>query len=113
MSTALKRLGDYQRCMADVRSYRFDDTWGKAINFAIDLLRSLHNKSARPPPDTRSIVGGVFLSWPLGANRLYFEVDDESVMAVADGDDQAVAEYVDPSYSVERAVQFVKAQLHD
>lgn len=90
------------------------DTYGgepackKAITFAESLLLKVLQSPRIPHPFPSPIGHGVNLCWSSCFGRLYFETDDGSVLAVAEVGERTIGEYVDPSYSVERAVRFIE-----
>jgi hypothetical protein len=76
------------------------------LRFAVDLLGLLRSVPEVTPPTVAPISGGVFLQWELGARRLYFEIEQDSVLtAVCEGGKAQSAE--DRGFDRGRAVQAV------
>lgn len=116
------RERSFQECLRSIEEFRnlpinWDRYGGKPIHplasrFAINLLEELLLIPEVSSPNVRPISEGVFIEWRSPAARLYFEVDDESVLQYlrnAYGEDSRE----DPEFNVEDAVALVRRFHHN
>ncbi|MFQ5734473.1 MAG: hypothetical protein ACE5KM_21265 [Planctomycetaceae bacterium] len=76
------------------------------VEFAVSLLTHISLSPEIPAPLVRPISGGVFVEWRSAKSRLYFEIDDESVLRyLQDGYGEETLE--DPSFDVKEAEETI------
>jgi hypothetical protein len=110
------RERSYDECLKSVREFcqlpRNWDRYGgnpahpSAAEFAVNLLGEVSLSPDVPAPVVRPISNGVFVEWRSGDARLYFEVDDESVLRYvrnAYGEET----FEDPTFDLEKAAKVV------
>jgi hypothetical protein len=62
----------------------------ECINFAIQILKYAMYSQDCPIPTVKPIPSGVFVDWHRGTTRLYFEADQDSVLAVSEDGESIV-----------------------
>lgn len=113
---AVKRERDFQACISSVEKFRdLPTNWDRyggnpapesVVEFAVSLLTHISLSPEIPAPLVRPISGGVFVEWRSAKSRLYFEIDDESVLRyLQDGYGEETLE--DPSFDVKEAEETI------
>lgn len=112
----VKRERDFQECISSVENYRnLPTNWDRyggnpahqsVVEFAVNLLAHVSLSPEIPAPLVRPISGGVFVEWRFAKSRLYFEIDDESVLRyLQDGYGEETLE--DSSFNIDKAAETI------
>ena len=111
----------FEDSILEIQSYRDLernwDTYGgrgaseRAVQFSVGLLEEARVRPEISPPRVSPISTGVYLEWRAGDRLLYFEVDEDSLLFVMQGEGRQREDGEDPNFDVARAVEIVK-RLH-
>lgn len=107
----LRIVTEYQDLQDNWDTYGGKPACDKAVGFAVKVLKALIVATDIPIPIVSPISTGVFLDWHLGDyDGVYFEVDNESVFTARHGEGPCLS-YEDPTFSVARALEFLKGAI--
>jgi hypothetical protein len=111
------REQSFRESLSRIETYRFLpqdwDTYGGlpasdvSVAFARNLLNELRWLPELSAPYVYPISTGVFLEWRFGQARLYFEVEDDSVLFVMEEGEFVLEDGEDGAFDVARAVELV------
>ena len=112
------RERSFRESLSQIDTYRFLpqdwDTYGGlpasdvSVAFARNLLNELRWVPELSAPYVCPISTGVYLEWRFGEARLYFEVEDDSVLFVMEEGDLVLENGEDAAFDVPRAVELVQ-----
>jgi hypothetical protein len=112
------REQSFRESLSQIETYRILpqdwDTYGGlpasdvSLAFAGNLLNALRLVPELFAPYVCPISTGVYLEWRLGDARLYFEVEDDSVLFVMEEGDRVVEDGEDTAFDVPHAVELVR-----
>jgi hypothetical protein len=82
------------------------------VDFARRLLQCVQTVAELPPPTSCTPIStGLMLEWEARRAKLYFEIDEDSVLCVVRSKGNVLDRYDDASFDVQRAFAAVK-RLH-
>jgi len=108
---SISRIYGYRDLEKDWDTYGGRGASEQAVRFSVSLLEELRAWPEISPPRVSPISTGVYIEWRAGDRRLYFEVDEDSVLFVVQEGGRDRKDGEDPSFDVAQAVKLVKT-LH-
>lgn len=109
--SAIEAVREYRRLADNWDKYGGTAIEQRPAKFALQLLNEIWSVPKIPAPSIRPISTGVFLEWRIDKDRLYFEVDQESVMRYSNtvyGEETVVDESFDSKAAFRAVLNFLE-----
>jgi hypothetical protein len=106
---ALKEIQDFRLLPNNWDTYGGKPARERATSFCEALLQDLRVQSDVAPPRVRPISTGAYLEWQKNGEKLYLEVDEDSVLVVQTSEDAERFSTEDSDFDVREAARLVQA----